>query len=552
MPGTEASCDDEDIKKWISDSMAGRLKFADRMTALPKSPPEREPVAETFEKELAEIMEREKDLKGEQRTFFSSIVERVRNNVDVLHVLREEHNILRTKLNKLVDERREKTAEPNLQSAIKHRTHEVNLLKKQIDLLCHKRDDALKQQKELEMILANFQHAADYQHPEEDEIKELKNKLDKANIKNSETKHLMKIYTAIIDLFDKQHMLWNPLVEKQQHELDRKHRDISELYLIARDSKFSKATAKQEFVRTERECNEQQRERDRLLRTKKKQLMETGSAQAAEPDGVTRSSRTGGMISSQPSQFRGRANKLARERKEERYRQVLAQYDHLRDEFGTTNPKDIEQIVIERRTTAASLHQQIEDLRTNRDQLNSQIAKLKIAIEEQEFTTAKGAGIRRMTAEGSKILMDTKAQLKVSERQLNAFHSHQKQVLSGIAHLLDLVGLVTKSEEEIPKNFPAILDWISQKVTVCQEALEDEDAAFVPLVNPQVYATFQARALPQEEEVRKPVKKADGFKRGTKDQKGEVQTRVLDRNAVKAAANRAVQLTHQHKRGAHK
>ncbi len=63
-----------------------------------KASPAGAPVAETFEAELASITEKGKDLKGEQRIFYQSIVERVSNNVQVLADLRREHTALRSHL----------------------------------------------------------------------------------------------------------------------------------------------------------------------------------------------------------------------------------------------------------------------------------------------------------------------------------------------------------------------------------------------------------------------------------------------------------------------
>jgi hypothetical protein len=164
------------------------------------------PEPETFEKELAQIQEKERDLKGEQRRFLCSIVERAKNNVDVLRGFRDEHTILRAKLDRLVEDKREKPSEPNLDSALKHRSHEVNFLKQQLDLLKHEKEDAINRQIELDIIVANFRNAENAPHPEFDRIKKLKNKLDTANIKNGERKNLMRIYSGVIRQFDKQEM----------------------------------------------------------------------------------------------------------------------------------------------------------------------------------------------------------------------------------------------------------------------------------------------------------------------------------------------------------
>jgi hypothetical protein len=241
-------------------------------------------------------------------------------------------------------------------------------------------------------------------------------------------------------------------------------------------------------------------------------------------------------------------NKQMREKREERYRQLTAIHQRIRDEFGTTEPKAIERAFIERRETTATLHQQIEDLRRDREELETQIGKVQGAIEEQEFTTASGVGVRRMTAEGARIIESTRKELRTSERELEAFQTHQKDVFSGIAHLIDLLSLVTPDQNEIPKSFPSVMDWIIAKVTRFQEVIGEEDISYADLVNHQVFLAYRAREARPEGDVKKSMKRLDMFKRGPREQKGDVQTRVLDRTAVKAAAQRYVQEAHVQKR----
>ena len=113
-----------------------------------------QPATETFEAELASIIEKGTDLKGEERMFYQSIVERVKNNVDVLADLRQEHTQLRSKLGELVTAKNEKTKSQTitLEADIKHTNHNVNLLKKEIDKIKNDREKAINRQKELEII----------------------------------------------------------------------------------------------------------------------------------------------------------------------------------------------------------------------------------------------------------------------------------------------------------------------------------------------------------------------------------------------------------------
>ena len=177
------------------------------------------PVAETFQAELASIVEKGKDLKGEKRENYQSIVQRIENNNQVLSDLREEHTSLREKLTELVKEKNSRSRDTNIDAAIKHANHDVNLLKKRIDKLKHEKEQSLKSQKEAEVILANFKNAETTEHPEEARIQDMKNRLDKANIKNSETTHLQKIYAQIIHILDKQKMRWTPIIHGKREIL---------------------------------------------------------------------------------------------------------------------------------------------------------------------------------------------------------------------------------------------------------------------------------------------------------------------------------------------
>jgi hypothetical protein len=146
------------------------------------------------------------------------------------------------------------------------------------------------------------------------------------SIKNSETKHLVKLYSAVIAEFDRQQMRWNPVVQDQQR-LERKHRDISGLALVARDSKHSRAKAHSEFKAVQRECHQNQQKREAAVPNKKRQLLKMESGQPQGTDGC----RIQPSFSSHDSQLRSRVNKQMRERRKKRYRQLTTIHQRIRD-----------------------------------------------------------------------------------------------------------------------------------------------------------------------------------------------------------------------------
>lgn len=497
---------------------------------------------ENFEAELASIRAKGKDLKGEQRVFYTSIVQRVENNSQTLNDLRKEHTALREKLGEVVREKHNRNKEANLEGDIKHTNHEVNLLKKKIDRLKHNKEESINRQRELEVILANFQNAAETQHPEEQRIRDMKNKLDKANIKNSETTHLMKIYQQIIHLLDRQKMHWTPILQEKQQQIAQKQRDIADLTLIARDSKHSLTTAKNEYNRTFQQCAAAKTKRDAVLDTKKSQLKPINARQQLNDIDNKGAAKPQQSLNSQPSVLRNKLNKVAREKREERFRQVSSVYDEIREKFGTNEPEKIQQFFIERREHSATLQKQIEDLKEACGILEKKSSQMKAALEEAEYASSKGIGGNRLLMEGKRILEDKKTQLAAQQRLMAASESHQKSILTGVAHLQEVMSLVQPEEEEQLAEPEQILNWVSDKSQSIKNILDEEDVDYIALTNKQVLASYIQRGssqfdLQQVDSSNRVARRVlNPHKPAAKDKAVENTTRVLDRNQVKMMA----------------
>jgi hypothetical protein len=509
---------------------------------------EPQPVVVTFETELAQIQEKGKDLKGDQKVFYNSIVERVANNVHVLADQREEHAQLRIKLGELVKEKASLSQRVDLEGDIRHTQHSVNLQKKQYDKLRQERSDSLEAQRELEIVLANFRSADIYEQPENAMIADMKNKLDRANIKNGEAARLITMYQRIIYCLDRQKMQFAPVVEKEREVIARQGRDIKELALISRDSRFASLMAVSEYRSTKQEVSNSKKERNSTLEKKRLQAMRGRQQQEAEP--VKAPVRVHPSLSSQPSVLRNRMNKAAREKREERYRQVSSIYDSVRDFFGTTDPPVIRDFFEERKQNAETLAKQIEELRAVCKDLQAQADRLKSQIEEAEYTSAKGVGTDRLLAEGRTTLDDKCEQRKKAARELEAVSQHQKQVASGSLHLRDMMSLVEgevvgeeeEEEEERSDEPKVVLQWIHGKVVQVQAALDNEDLDWLALVNKQNFALQKMRedAALDPDKPHQRTMKTQGFKRPAKDNRLDVTTRVLDRSTVKQLAAKTV------------
>lgn len=515
---------------------------------------ETKPVAETFEKELEQIKENARELKGTNKVFYDSIVNRIENNCRALKDLREEHTVLRGRLTELVAIRKSfNHHSKDLDAVIKRNLRYVNKLQRQIDSIKHDKEAAIRRQDELRLILESIENARDAGHPELVTIADIKNKLDKANIKVEETKHLVKLYARIIELFEKQRMKWDPLLKERQDSVIKKDRDISELYLIARDSKHSQVSAHNQYTQTERMVNEAINNRERKLEQKEMQYRAATAyhRQDLVQDDTQRITQR--SITSQSSFLRNRANKASRELKEEQNRRCQAKLDAIYEVFNTIDPSEIEKMFTERENNARSLNKQIDELKQDIKMLKHKSDILKVEIEEKEFTQARGVGGNRLLAEGSTLQAEKVQELAHIKRTIEAFYEHQKTVEAGCYHIQDILSLVTVNEEQSSDPIE-ILKWSLEKAREVKLILEENDESLCNIINRHVYAqTRQANQgldLTKMDSSKRNAKQAakDVFKRHPRENKNDDSSRVLDRNMVKILAQKAVQNQQQNKK----
>lgn len=504
-------------------------------------------VAETFEADLASIKEKGRDLKGTDRDFYNSIVQRLENNEQVLSDLRKEHTQLRSSLAQLTKEKQKRTGSIDLHADIKHSTHAVNLLKKQIDNYRHKKQEAVKRQTELQIQLQNLEGATPQADSSSERIALLKNRLDNAEIKNQETKHLLKIYDAIIYQFNRQKMQWNRLIEAQKKEIDQKKRDLADLELIARDSVHSMNAARLEYNNLQAKTAAAREKREQMLKTKTTQYQANLHQPLMEDANDARQAKPQQSLNSTASVVRNRNNRAQKDKKDEKFRTVSSKYEEIVEYFGTGDPEAILKFFEERRNTTATLTKQIEDLKAVNEQLAKEAAQKRSAIDEAEYTSHKGVGGNRLLSEAKKILLTENEKLQEAEKEKLASIQFKESVVSGIYHLADEMQLVQK--EPINTNSPTeVLDWIKNQITLIKSKLDDEDYDFMQICNAQVVASkfaaennFDIRETESSKRIIKPKLGEVLKQQRQKGDKGEFVSRVIDRNATKAMAQRIAQ-----------
>jgi hypothetical protein len=333
-------------------------------------------------------------------------------------------------------------------------------------------------------------------------------------------------------------------VRQAQEEIKQNVRDINDLVLISRDSRFARDSANSEFLRTRQQCNENRQFRSAILESKKAKQAAILARQHLDTASEERAAKPQPSMSSQPSVIRNKMNKAAREKREERFRQVSAVFEEIRDKFGTTDPDTIAQLFRERRETTAALEKQIQDLKVACSALERRTQQLKSSMEEAEYASSKGVGGGRLLSEGREILEERRTQLVQAQREVAATEAHRKHLSAGVSHLGDIMAIARREDEQLPAAPDAIVAWINEKAKIIQARLADEDVEFLPLVNKVVFAQMYAaaeRALLGDETEGKPGRAGKKTDQARKQKGADYQTRVLDRASVKQQAAKALQ-----------
>jgi predicted RNase H-like nuclease (RuvC/YqgF family) len=248
---------------------------------------------------------------------------------------------------------------------------------------------------------------------------------------------------------------------------------------------------------------------------------------------------------SQPSAMRARINRTQREKKEERLRTVSGTIEEIRDFFGTSNPDEIKGFFDEHRKSNSELEEQISSLKKECSGLETQVAQLKVALEEAEWAAAKGIGSNRLVRESRRVLSTKSNDLESLKRRMEADEEFHRQIRVSIMHFTEVLSLV-QTGGETPSEPTEVLNWSEGRVDMMRNLLTNEDGDFCGNCNTTVLNELIQRdneinpnAFDHQLTSRQP--KPEPVKKAAKETKGDVISRVYGRQATKLLSQKVYQ-----------
>ncbi|TPX58773.1 hypothetical protein SpCBS45565_g07915 [Spizellomyces sp. 'palustris'] len=283
--------------------------------------------------------------------------------------------------------------------------------------------------REAEIVKSNLQDS-----PQAKEIRMLENRLDKAMIKYNEAQAVRKTYEQIVKRLQEERLTFDNQLANFEKSLKAKKQDASELEMMSRDANHAKEVAKAELARLEQQINEERKQREKDLQTRKelvKQKLEISDK--IDWKKLQLEDQTGDLA------MTAEANKEHYD--EAREKKIVEYEENMRLIKEATGVSDINE-VIAKFQSQGDTHQHLSQLQKANEARNEELKRKKKEIlaeyEDLKYSgEAKLAHARRMIEEMEQHLAEAEvktAEAKVKYERTAKLMTNAK---AGINHLSD-------------------------------------------------------------------------------------------------------------------
>ncbi|KAJ3108269.1 hypothetical protein HDU97_001803 [Phlyctochytrium planicorne] len=380
------------------------------------------------------------------------------------------------------------------------------------------------------------------------EIRMLENRLDKAMIKYNEAQSIRKTYEHIVKRLQEERLSFDNQLANFEKCLKSKKQDALELEMMSRDANHAKEVAKAELARFEQQINEERKQREKDLQTRKelvKQKMEIN-------DKLDRKS----LQLDDPNSDMGLLQDPNKDHYDEVKEKKMAEYEEvmrlIKEATGVSNINE----VIAKFQSQGDTHNHLAQLQKQNEarieELKRKKSQVLVDFEDLKYSgESKSAHSQRMIEEFQLHLAEAQS------RMLDAKHKYERvaklltNAKSGIQHLcdkLDTFHLPDKSQKPhmSDSTIKQLLDFCVAKLELLAAGVQGKEIPEAPQppanqqipgepvsilhVNPSTLPTYNLRVK------LRPVE----FEEETLDEEDENDDEygeVLDRETIKKHTN---------------
>lgn len=326
------------------------------------------------------------------------------------------------------------------------------------------------QQEQMEKDHKDAVETAKGESEDAQKMRNLENRLDKANLKCREAEHIQNTYIQIKAKLEQEHSTFNTTLDEMEEAIKQEKAELKELEAMNQDAQLARDAAKEEYERQEKEIYADRQQREKELQAMRKQAEET-------------------RIQNEKNERRiaGRAASVQQEEMQSDQRQAIAEEDEqqkitkyeemfkkIKEATGVSDTQE----VVTRFEYQEDTTEQLEDLKAQNEK---QISRLREDKEkkQQEFEEMKYTGEAKMSS-GQRLLEEFETHL--TEEQLRQDATQDKldknsriltDIKTGMDHLAKKLKQVKAPQSQVQKAniSPASDEHVLDQMSQCEEKL---------------------------------------------------------------------------------
>ncbi|KAG8540428.1 hypothetical protein GDO81_019320 [Engystomops pustulosus] len=314
---------------------------------------------------------------------------------------------------------------------------------------------------------------------EEQTLRLLENRLEKAQLKLQESEHIYSVYQKLKDHMQEESLTFQSQLDLLEAEILRQRNELKELQMMNKDAVMSRDMARADLQRQEEDFHRERRERERILQEYKRQAEERRMfAERAE----RRAQRVTLPGEDAPTDIQLVSNVHEEEKAIRTYQEA---FQRIKEATGVTDTQE----VVRRFIAQGETHRHLEELKSENEKTLVRLKEEKERLQDA-FQELKYSGEAKLSS-GQQVLEELQAHLQKEEKRRDKYKEEFEKMTkilvagkSGVDHLATKVQHI-----KVPRShFPAkdlspqsdeyvldILDTTDQKLQKLLEELEGQN-----------------------------------------------------------------------------
>ncbi|KAJ3258003.1 hypothetical protein HK103_004137 [Boothiomyces macroporosus] len=428
--------------------------------------------ATVVDEELHDLKLRFELLEGDRKAYYETSQWAIRRNKEEINSLRQQNKQLSEAIARIKKSEIEVSSRISLTELEKFDQKICDIQKKYDELQAEARAKEQKLRKQMDLFEdikreADMVHSNTKDSPQAKEIRMLENRLDKAVIKYNEAQSIRKTYELIVKRLQEERLTFDNQLANFEKTVRAKKQDAAELEMMSRDANHAKEVAKAELAQFEQQINEERKQREKDLQTRKEMVKHKLEVADKADRKITKQDE----LNADPN-----GNSDVKEQYDEATEKKLAEYEEtMRLIKEATGVSDISEVIAKFQSQGET-HAQLTQLqKINEIKIAELKEKKKIVQKENEEFKFMGESKH---AHSQRTIEEFESHLKQSEQAyIDAKQKYERTVKiltnakAGVQHLAEKLDAIKVGSNLV--KAPAVTNnTVVEALQVCVKKLE--------------------------------------------------------------------------------